>query len=160
MAESPQIHQITLERGPLSHEFSYANRVLKAELQRFLDLVCKGAKRPAAKLFFDLVYGVMRSGSTLVSMVARSLCEESPIDTAEHRLTRGMEAEPPPIESSLADFAIGMSAGDDEYERKMKLMSNCCSYLRHCFESHNGIKFAKLEAYGNFFLYHWSHVRK
>ena len=42
----------------------------------------------------------------------------------------------------------------------MKLMSNCCSYLRHCFESHNGIKFPKLEAYGNFFLYRWSHVRK
>ncbi|MBO6285788.1 MAG: hypothetical protein J6O18_05740 [Bacilli bacterium] len=53
--------------------FSYANRVLKAEPQRFLDLIRKDAKRPVAKLFFDLVYGVMRSGSTLVSMVARSV---------------------------------------------------------------------------------------
>ena len=61
---------------------------------------------------------------------------------------------------SLADDWVKFAAGDDEYERKMKLMSNCCSYLRHCFESHNGIKFAKLEAYGNFFLYRWSHVRK
>ena len=52
--------------------FSYANRVLKAKLQRFLDFVSKDAKRPVAKLFLDLVYGVMRSGSTLVSMVARS----------------------------------------------------------------------------------------
>lgn len=42
----------------------------------------------------------------------------------------------------------------------MKRMGNCFSYLRHCFESNNGIKFAKLEAYGNFFLYRWSHVRK
>ena len=50
--------------------------------------------------------------------------------------------------------------GDKEYESKMKLMSNCCSYLRHSFESHGGIKFAKLEAYANFFLYRWSHVRK
>ena len=45
--------------------FSYANRVLKAELQRFLDLIRENAKRSATKLFFDLVYGAMRSGSTL-----------------------------------------------------------------------------------------------
>ena len=63
-------------------------------------------------------------------------------------------------ELSLSDDWVKFVAGDEEYERKMKLMSNCCSYLRHCFESHNGIKFAKLEAYGNFFLYRWSHVRK
>ena len=63
-------------------------------------------------------------------------------------------------ELSLTDDWVKFVAGDEEYERKMKLMSNCCSYLRHCFESHNGIKFAKLEAYGNFFLYRWSHVRK
>lgn len=50
--------------------------------------------------------------------------------------------------------------GEREYEEKMKLMSNCCSYLRHCFESHRGIKYAKLEAYANFFMYRWSHVRK
>ena len=63
-------------------------------------------------------------------------------------------------ELSLKDDWVKFVAGDEEYERKMKLMSNCCSYLRHCFESHNGIKFSKLEAYGNFFLYRWSHVRK
>ena len=61
---------------------------------------------------------------------------------------------------SLSDDWVKFVAGDEECERKMKLMSNSCSYLRHCFESHNGIKFAKLEAYGNFFLYRWSHVRK
>ena len=63
-------------------------------------------------------------------------------------------------ELSLGDDWVKFVAGDAEYERKMKLMSNCCSYLRHCFESHNGIKFSKLEAYGNFFMYRWSHVRK
>lgn len=51
-------------------------------------------------------------------------------------------------------------AGDREYERAMAVLSNCCSYLRHSFESHSGIKFGKLEAYGNFFLYRWSHMRK
>lgn len=50
--------------------------------------------------------------------------------------------------------------GEKEYERSMKLMSNCCSFLRHCFEGHPGIKFAKLEAYANLFLYRWCHVRK
>ena len=92
--------------------FSYANRVLKAELQRFLDLICKDAKRPVAKLFFDLVYGVMRSGSALVSNVARSVSPDGRIKTAECRLTEAMSAaDPSPIESSLADLAIGMSAG-------------------------------------------------
>ena len=51
-------------------------------------------------------------------------------------------------------------AGDEEYEKAMKLMSNCCSYIRHAFESHPGIKYGKLEAYANFFLYRWMHVRK
>ena len=63
-------------------------------------------------------------------------------------------------ELSLGDDWVKFVAGDEEYESKMKLMSNCCSYLRHCFESHNGIKFSKLEAYGNFFIYRWSHIRR
>ena len=46
------------------------------------------------------------------------------------------------------------------YEKAMKLMNNCCSYIRHAFESHPGIKYGKLEAYANFFLYRWMHVRK
>ena len=61
---------------------------------------------------------------------------------------------------SLSDDWVKFVAGDEECEGKMKLMSNCCPYLRHCFESHNGIKFSKLEAYGSFFLCRWSHVRK
>ena len=92
--------------------FSYANRVLKAELQSFLDGLCQNAKRPVAKLFFDLVYGIMRSGSSLVSMVARSISPGKSPKTAECRLTEAMSAaDPSPMESALADFAIGMSAG-------------------------------------------------
>lgn len=63
-------------------------------------------------------------------------------------------------ELALEDDWCKFVAGDPEYEGKMKLMSNCCSYLRHAFESHPGIKFSKLEAYANFFMYRWSHVRK
>ena len=60
----------------------------------------------------------------------------------------------------LVDDWCKFVPGEREYEAKMKLMSNCCSYLRHAFESHPGIKFAKLEAYANFFMYRWTRVRK
>jgi transposase-like protein len=50
--------------------------------------------------------------------------------------------------------------GDKDYEKAMLLMNSCCSYLRHEFESHMGIKYSKIEAYGNFFMYKWAHVRK
>ena len=50
--------------------------------------------------------------------------------------------------------------GNKDYEKAMLLMNNCCSYLRHEFESHMGIKYSKIEAYGNFFMYKWIHVRK
>ena len=63
-------------------------------------------------------------------------------------------------ELGLEDDWCKFIPGDKEYEGKMKLMSNCCNYLRHAFESHAGIKFSKLEAYANFFMYRWSHVRK
>ena len=69
--------------------FSYAVRVFKADLQSFLDPLVEGVSRPVAKLFFDLVYGVMRSGSTLVSMVARSVSPDGKIKTAECRLGQG-----------------------------------------------------------------------
>lgn len=51
-------------------------------------------------------------------------------------------------------------AGEETYERKMKLLSNCCSYLRHSFESHRGIKAGKIEAYADFFMFRWSFTRK
>ena len=61
---------------------------------------------------------------------------------------------------NLVDDWHKFVAGDEEYEKAMKLMSNCCSYIRHAFESHPGIKYGKLEAYANFFLYRWMHIRK
>lgn len=50
--------------------------------------------------------------------------------------------------------------GGEEYEAKMKLLSNCSSHLRHSFESHSGIKAFKLESYCNFFVYRWPYVGK
>lgn len=92
--------------------FSYANRVLKGELQALLDALCKGSKRPVSKLFFDLVYGLMRSGSTLVSEIGRALGDGSSINVTENRLTQAMSsADAKNIESALADFALSLSIG-------------------------------------------------
>lgn len=63
-------------------------------------------------------------------------------------------------ENRLTDDWRKFVTGDKGYESAMKRMSNCCSYLRHAFESHNGIKHTKLEAYGSWFLYRWMHRRK
>lgn len=89
-------------------------------------------------------------------------------DVLGHRIAKGSKIthDGAPCHSLLArrlrleDDWCKFVPGDKEYENKMKLMSNCCSYLRHSFESHCGIKFSKLEAYANFFLYRWMHVRK
>lgn len=64
--------------------FNYSVRVLKAKLQVFLDGLCQGVSRPVAKLFFDLVYGLMRSGSSLVSQIGRALCEDASINVIEN----------------------------------------------------------------------------
>ena len=50
--------------------------------------------------------------------------------------------------------------GDGEYKAKMGPMNSLCSYLRFNFEKHRGIKFAKLAAYGDLFVYQYFHVRK
>ena len=63
-------------------------------------------------------------------------------------------------ELSLTDDWHKFVAGEETYERKMKLLSNCCSYLRHSFESHRGIKASKIEAYADFFMFRWSSTRK
>ena len=63
-------------------------------------------------------------------------------------------------EDRLTDDWHKFVKGNKEYESAMKLMSDCCSYLRHAFESHNGIKHTKLEAFGNWFLYRWMHREK
>ena len=100
-----------------------------------------------------------KSGMPTKAMVARSLADRV---AAGSKLTH--DAAPchnkAVADLSLVDDRVKFAAGDKEYEGKMKIMSNCCSYLRHCFESHRGIKSAKLGSYANFFMYRWSHVRK
>jgi len=61
---------------------------------------------------------------------------------------------------SLGDDWVKYAPGDREHKAKMSPMNNLCSYLRFSFERHRGIKFAKLAAYGDLFMYQHSHVRK
>ena len=63
-------------------------------------------------------------------------------------------------ELGLKDETAVFDPGGEAYERKMALLSNLCSYIRHSFEAHRGVKNSKIAAYANFFLYRWSHIRK
>ena len=58
------------------------------------------------------------------------------------------------------EAAAAFNPGGEAYERKMALLSNLCSYIRHSFEAHRGVKRSKIAAYANSFLYRWSHIRK
>jgi hypothetical protein len=61
---------------------------------------------------------------------------------------------------SLGDDWVKYAPGDKEYKAKMAPMNNLCSYIRFNFEKHRGVKFAKLAAYGDLFMYQYFHVRK
>jgi hypothetical protein len=61
---------------------------------------------------------------------------------------------------SLGDDWVKYAPGDKEHKAKMGPMNNLCSYLRFNFEKHRGVKFAKLAAYGDLFMYQYFHVRK
>ena len=71
-------------------------------------------------------------------------------------LSRNLPAKELGLEGDWRKFV----PGDKEHEAKMKLMSNCCSCLRHASEPRAGIKFSKVEPYANFFMHRWPHARK
>lgn len=60
---------------------------------RFLDYVeevCSGSGIPEKKLVRDLLWGTLKSGSLLISDIARSLEEKNTLDSTEVRLTNGI----------------------------------------------------------------------
>ena len=92
------------------YNFSYSVRILKEEIQEFLDGICEGIPRPDAKLVFDLVYGILRSGSTKVSMISRALGEARRLDSTEHRLTRAIESrDVSAVRDALAAYSVDVS---------------------------------------------------
>ena len=64
------------------------------------------------------------------------------------------------ISTRLYNVGAKQPRDDADCEEAMKPMGNRRSYLRHAFESHNGIKYTKLEAYSNWFPCRWMHIRK
>lgn len=93
--------------------FSYAVKVLKAELAEFLNLLCDGLKRPEAKLVFDLTYGVLKSKSCAISDICRALDEDSDLNTAECRIASAISSKHPSkkLTDALEEFSVGMSEG-------------------------------------------------
>lgn len=109
LMESSGIHQITFEKEPFfMPNFSYAVKVLKAEFCDFMERLVEGSPRPIAKLFYDLVYGMLRSGSAKLSDIGRQ-SGEAKLDTVEHRLSKAIaKADPEPITAKLSALSLSM----------------------------------------------------
>ena len=88
--------------------FSNAARDLKRALSEFLEShMFEGLSVPQRKFVADAVYGLLKSGSSLVSCQARALCEEAKLIYVEKRLCRGYEGfDLSPLASSIAGFSI------------------------------------------------------
>lgn len=88
--------------------FSNAARDLKRALSGFLeDHMFAGLSVPQRKFVADACYGLLKSGSPLVSEQARALCEEAKLITVEKRLclnyaTLGLS----PLASNVAGFSL------------------------------------------------------
>lgn len=89
--------------------FSYAVKVLKAEFCEFMEPLVEGSPRPLAKLLYDLVYGVLKSGSAKVSSIGKALGEDKSISVTENRVTAAIaRADPGPMASRLSERSLGM----------------------------------------------------
>lgn len=60
----------------------------------------------------------------------------------------------------LEDTRLKFIQENREYDEKMKLLSNCCAYIRYAFTTHKGIAYDRIESYANFYMYRWCHVRR
>lgn len=92
----------------MSH-FSNAARDLKRALSGFLEgHMFEGLSVPQRKFVADAVYGLLKSGSPLVSEQARALCEPSRLKVTENRLLANYSSlDLSPLASNVAGFSIG-----------------------------------------------------
>lgn len=88
--------------------FSNAARDLKRALSGFLEShMFEGLSVPQRKFVADAVYGLLKSGSPLVSEQARALCEDAKLIYVEKRLCRGYEGfDLSPLASNVAKFSV------------------------------------------------------
>lgn len=82
---------------------------MKAEFCEFMEPLVEGSPRPIAKLFYDLVYGILRSGSAKVSSIGKALGEGRSINVTENRITVAIaKSDPKPIASRLSASSLSM----------------------------------------------------
>ncbi len=88
--------------------FSNAARDLKRAVSDFLEShMFEGLSVPKRKFVADVAYGLLKSGSPLVSEQARALCEGTKLLYVEKRLCRGYEGfDLSPLASSIARFSL------------------------------------------------------
>ena len=88
--------------------FSNAARDLKRALSEFLENhMFEGLSIPQRKFVADACYGLLKSGSPLVSEQARALCEDAKLITVEKRLCLNYATlDLSPLASSIARFSI------------------------------------------------------
>ena len=88
--------------------FSNAARDLKRALSEFLEShMFEGLSIPQRKFVADACYGLLKSGSPLVSEQARALCEDAKLITVEKRLCLNYATlDLSPLASGIARFSI------------------------------------------------------
>jgi hypothetical protein len=88
--------------------FSNAARDLKRALSEFLEThMFRGLSVPKRKFVADAAYGLLKSGSPLVSEQARALCEKAKLITTEKRLCLNYSSlDLSPLASNVALFSI------------------------------------------------------
>ena len=60
----------------------------KREIVKFSNQLTKGLSKPVAKFILDMVYGVAKGASPILSDISRSLGEEAPLSATIKRLSR------------------------------------------------------------------------
>lgn len=88
--------------------FSNLVRDVKNELSRFIvSEICDGLPRSVTKFAYDMVWGMLSSGSCKVSMIGRRLFEKE-IRATENRLTKNlMELDLSELKSKYWEYAFG-----------------------------------------------------
>lgn len=88
--------------------YSNAARDVKRALSEFLEnSMFEGLSVPKRKFVADAVYGLLKSGSPLVSEQARALCEKSKLKVSENRLLLNYSSlELSKLSSNIAGFSV------------------------------------------------------
>ena len=71
--------------------YSTTNSNLKRAICNYSKKICKGLNRPEMKFVCDMTYGMLASGSSMLSEIARNLNEKIPLIKTVNRLSRNLQ---------------------------------------------------------------------